>query len=188
MQAIESQVRDCTQCTDLPLGPRPLFQVSGSAKVLIAGQAPGRVTHQKGVHFDDASGDRLRDWLGLSRDVFYDADRVAILPMGFCYPGTGPGGDLPPRPACAAAWCQPLLDALASVELTVIIGRYAIDWHRPDCAKATVTEAVRSWESAWPRQIVLPHPSPRNNRWLKANPWFSRNVLPSLQRRVRELT
>ena len=184
---LSDQIKQCTACTDLPLGPRPIFQVGKSAKILIAGQAPGRITHQKGMPFDDPSGERLRVWLGVYRDQFYDPNQLAIVPMGFCFPGTGKGGDLPPRPECAPLWRAQLLALLPSVELTVIIGRYAIDWHLPQYAKATVTQAVGDWSEVWPHRLVMPHPSPRNNRWLKQNPWFERDVIPRLQQRVRSL-
>ena len=186
-QTLLRRVRACTICADLPLGPRPILQISDTAKVLIVGQAPGRITHHKGHPFDDPSGDRLRAWLGIDRDVFYDAQKVAILPMGFCFPGTGKGGDLPPRPECAQAWRDQILGRLVAVELTLIVGRYAIDWHLPDHAKSSVTQAVQSWREVWPSKLILPHPSPRNNRWLKTNPWFEAEVIPALQDRVAAL-
>ena len=180
-------VRACTICdAALPLGPRPVVQLDPAARILIAGQAPGRRVHESGVPFDDPSGNRLRDWMGVSREEFYDPRRVAILPMGFCYPGTGSSGDLPPRPECAPAWREPLLAKLRKIELTLILGRYALDYHVPDAPK-TVTEAVKDWRRTWPELVVLPHPSPRNNRWLKANPWFDADLLPELRRRVRSL-
>lgn len=187
-QSLLESIRACTICKDdLPLGPRPILQFSASAKLLIVGQAPGRITHHKGVPFDDPSGDRLRDWLGVDRSTFYDATKIAILPMGFCFPGTGKNGDLPPRPECAPAWREPVLASLKSVELTLIIGRYAIDWHLPEYTGCTVTTAVRSWADVWPRQLILPHPSPRNNRWLKTNPWFEEEIIPALRRRTKDL-
>jgi uracil-DNA glycosylase len=152
--------------------------------VLIVGQAPGRITHRKGVPFDDPSGDRLREWLGVSRDTFYDASKIAIVPMGFCFPGTGKNGDLPPRTECAGTWRDKVMQTLVSVEFSIVIGRFAIDWHLPRYAKHSVTQAVQSWQDVWPKQIVLPHPSPRNNRWLKSNPWFSTELIPRLQERV----
>ncbi|MFS4581119.1 uracil-DNA glycosylase family protein [Phaeobacter sp. C3_T13_0] len=181
------EVRVCTICKDLPLGPRPILQISASAKILIVGQAPGRITHHKGIPFDDPSGNRLRSWLGVDRDTFYDASKIAILPMGFCFPGTGKSGDLPPRSECAPAWRERILSTLQEVELTLIIGRYAIDWHLPAYSSSTVTAAVKSWAEFWPEQLILPHPSPRNNRWLKSNPWFEDDVIPSLQERVKQL-
>ncbi|MGB7242144.1 MAG: uracil-DNA glycosylase family protein [Sulfitobacter sp.] len=180
-------IRACQLCSDLPLGPRPILQFSDNAKILIAGQAPGRITHNKGIPFDDPSGDRLRGWLGVDRDTFYDPQKIAIVPMGFCFPGTGKGGDLPPRAECAPKWRARVLRCLSSVSLTLVIGRYAIDWHLPDYAKHTVTEAASGWENLWPNQIILPHPSPRNNRWLKQNPWFEVEIIPMLQGRIRAL-
>lgn len=181
------QMISCKLCSDLPLGPRPLFQLGAGARLLIAGQAPGRLTHKAGVPFKDVSGDRLRDWLGLDAGQFYDPNRVAILPMGLCYPGTGRSGDLPPRPECAPAWREAALSRLPRLELTLIIGRYAIDWHLPHLARATVTHATQQWQDLLPDTLVLPHPSPRNNRWLTRNPWFARDVLPVLKARVAEL-
>lgn len=175
-------VRQCRLCEkSLPLGPRPVLQVDSRATILIAGQAPGRRVHETGVPFDDPSGDRLRDWLGITPDVFYDATKVAILPMGFCYPGTGKSGDLPPRPECAPAWRQQLLDHLENIELTLVIGQYAQKWHLPD-VKKNLTETVRAWKDYGKGVMPLPHPSPRNNIWLKKNPWFAETLLPQLKR------
>jgi uracil-DNA glycosylase len=183
---LEKQIRACTLCAQhLPLGPRPVVQISRTARILIAGQAPGRKVHATGIPFDDASGDRLREWLGLDREVFYDAKRVAILPMGFCYPGTAKSGDLPPRPECAAAWCEKILHELRAVTLTLVIGQYAMEWYLGPRAKATLTETVQAWRTYQPALWPLPHPSPRNNIWLKKNPWFARDVLPGLRRQVR---
>lgn len=187
LENLEDQIRSCTKCTGLPLGPHPIFQISASAKILIAGQAPGRITHEKGIPFDDPSGDRLRDWLGVDRNTFYDSGKVAIVPMGFCFPGTGKSGDFPPRTECAATWRHQVLDRLASIQLTLIIGRYAIDWHLPQFAKSTVTEAVKVWQNHWPEHLILPHPSPRNNRWLAKNIWFETDVIPELRSRVVQL-
>ena len=179
-----TKVRACTVCkTHLPLGPRPVLQCHRQAKILIAGQAPGRKVHASGVPFDDASGDRLRDWLGVSRDQFYDPKSIAILPMAFCYPGTGKSGDLPPRPECAPLWRAQLLAALKDIKLTVVLGRYAQDYHFKEGA-VSLTELVRSWRDHWPALVPLPHPSPRNNIWLKRNPWFARDLLPQLRKRV----
>lgn len=182
-----SEVRACTLCAGhLPLGPRPVLQAHAAARILIAGQAPGKKVHQTGIPFDDPSGDRLRDWLGLSRESFYDAMQVAILPMGFCFPGSGKSGDLPPRPECAPAWRAALLEQLTNVRLTLVIGRYAQAYHLPE-AGSSVTDAVIDWRKNWPEMLPLPHPSPRNNRWLKRNPWFEAEVLPGLRRRVAEI-
>ncbi|MGI9360307.1 MAG: uracil-DNA glycosylase family protein, partial [Parasphingorhabdus sp.] len=180
-------VRACTICRDLPLGPRPLVQAATSAKILIAGQAPGRKTHEIGRPFFDVSGKRLREWLGVTEEQFYDPALIAILPMGFCYPGTGKGGDLPPRTECAPQWRRPLLDLLPNIELTLILGQYALNWHLGDAKSRTLTETVRRWKEFWPTALPLPHPSPRNIRWFKANPWFEAEVIPALQERVAEL-
>jgi uracil-DNA glycosylase len=187
-----SDVRNCRICADLPLGPRPILQVSRRAKILIAGQAPGRITHHKGIPFDDPSGNRLRDWLGITRDEFYDASKVAIVPMGFCFPGTkkigtGKGGDLAPRAECAEKWSQPLLNQLPNIELTLIIGQYAQNWHIDDGKKIKLTDRVAMWRNYMPERLPLPHPSPRNNLWLKRNPWFEEDVLPMLKNRVTDL-
>ncbi len=182
------EVRACRACEALLLaGPRPVLQAGPRAKILIAGQAPGRRVHESGVPFLDASGDRLRSWLGVDKATFYDADRFAILPMGFCYPGTGRSGDLPPRPECAALWRARLLAQLRQVELTLVIGRYALAWHLPDEARGSLTEAVSRWRTHWPGVLPMPHPSPRNQRWLRDNPWFEQEVLPVLKARVQTL-
>ncbi len=182
-----TRVRACRLCAaQLPLGPRPVLQAAGSARILLAGQAPGRKVHASGIPFDDASGARLRAWLGLSAAQFYDPALVAILPMGFCYPGTGRSGDLPPRPECAPAWRAPLLAQLAHIELTVVLGQYALAWHLPQ-ARGGVTAAVRDWRQHWPHTIALPHPSPRNNGWLQRNPWFEAELLPQLRARVQQI-
>lgn len=179
------EVRGCEHCAgSLDHEPRPIVQMHPDARILIAGQAPGRRVHETGVPFDDPSGDRLRAWMGIERDVFYDETRVAILPMGFCYPGTGKRGDLPPRPECAPLWRQTLLDRLDNVRLTLVIGQYAMRWHLPD-ARGSLTEIVRNWRDHRPRVVPLPHPSPRNNIWLRKNPWFESELVPDLQRRVR---
>jgi len=183
-----AQVRACTLCTaELPLGPRPVLQIHADARLLIASQAPGRRVHDSGIPFNDASGERLRDWLGIGKDAFYDPHRVAILPMGLCFPGTGRNGDLPPRPECAPAWRHRLMQALPNLQLTLVIGRYAQAYHLPD-AGDSVTAIVRDWQRHWPGILPLPHPSPRNNRWLKQNPWFATDVLPRLRTRVAEVT
>ncbi len=178
------EVRACRHCAAaLPHPPRPVLQLDPRARILIAGQAPGRRVQESGVPFDDPSGDRLRDWLGLDREAFYDPGRVAILPMGLCYPGRGRSGDLPPRPECAPLWRDRLLASLSSLRLSLIIGSHALDWHLPD-HPASLTDSVRGWREFPPRVLALPHPSPRNNIWLKKNPWFERELLPELRRRV----
>lgn len=181
-----AEVRTCGRCAEhLPLGPRPVLQMHGSARILIAAQAPGRKVHESGIPFDDASGDRLRAWLGMPRELFYDARRVAIVPMGFCFPGTGLSGDRPPRRECAPTWRAALLAHLRKLRLTLVIGRYAQAYHLPDAA-TSLTDAVRDWRSHGTDTLALPHPSPRNNRWFKHNPWFERELVPALRTRVAE--
>jgi uracil-DNA glycosylase len=180
-KSIVEEARHCTQCKGLPLHPKPIFQVGSTARILIVGQAPGRLTHAKGVPFDDMSGDRLRKWMGIDRAVFYDAARIACLPMGFCYPGKGKGGDLPPRPECAPLWRQKLLGLMSNIHLTLVIGHYAHAWYFPNDPR-NLTQRVRNWTDEV--MVPLPHPSPRNGVWLKANPWFDRDVLPRLQKQV----
>ena len=187
MQSLSSllaEVRACSLCAQhLPLGPRPVLQVHAAARILVAGQAPGRKVHETGVPFNDASGDRLRAWLGVSREVFYDEKQIAILPMGFCFPGTGKSGDLPPRPECAPTWRKPLLSRLKHLQLTLLIGQYAQAYHLPG-GGASLTEVVSAWRDHWPLVVPLPHPSPRNNLWLQRNPWFEEELLPMLRVRV----
>ena len=183
------EVRACTICAaHLPLGPRPVLQVDARARILIAGQAPGSKVHASGVPFDDASGERLRQWMGISREQFYDSGLVAILPMGFCYPGTGQSGDLPPRPECAPQWRARLLASMPNIELTLVIGQYAMQWHLPERSTGNLTETVLAWRDHWPDVLPLPHPSPRNNPWLKVNPWFDLDLVPAMRERIRTLT
>ena len=180
-----AEIRDCRLCvSSLPLGPRPVLQASAQARLLIAGQAPGRKVHASGVPFDDASGARLRDWLGIDRATFYDPERVAILPMGFCYPGTGKSGDLPPRPECAPAWRARVLATMPKIALTLVVGQYAQAWHLGKDAKENLTRTVGAWASYGPHIMPLPHPSPRNNIWLAQNRWFAAELLPVLRARV----
>jgi uracil-DNA glycosylase len=184
-ESLVNEVRACRICeAHLPDGPRPVIQIHPEARLLIAGQAPGRKVHETGTPFDDASGRRLREWMGVTRDVFYNPRLVAILPMGFCYPGTGKSGDLPPRTECAPAWRDQLLGRLPHLELTLVIGAYAQAHHLPD-AKPSLTETVQDWRRYWPRIAPLPHPSPRNNIWLRRNPWFEADLLPVLQQQVK---
>ncbi|MGI9258933.1 MAG: uracil-DNA glycosylase family protein [Gammaproteobacteria bacterium] len=179
-----ASVRACTLCEDeLEHGVRPVLQVNSEARILIAGQAPGSKVHSTGIPFDDPSGNRLRDWMGVDKETFYDPTKVAILPMGFCYPGKGKSGDLPPIPRCAETWRQPLLDFLANVQLTLVIGQYAFKWHLERTSK-TLTEIVRNWDKYGNSVFPLPHPSPRNNIWLKKNPWFEREIIPVLKSEV----
>jgi len=170
----------------LPLGPLPLVRAGVSARLLIISQAPGTKAHASGLSFDDPSGDRLRDWLGVDRDVFYDEARVAIMPMGFCYPGRLPrGGDAPPRPECAPLWHAPILAAMPDVKLTLYVGSYAIRAYLP--GHRTMTDAVADWRDRGDDSLPLPHPSWRTNAWEKKNPWFTTEVLPELKKRVGSL-
>lgn len=187
LKSLLNDVRSCTICNEhLPLGPRPVVRAHAAARILVAGQAPGRRVHETGLPFNDPSGDRLRDWMGITRDVFYDEKQLALVPMGFCYPGTGKSGDLPPRPECATAWRSALLSRLTNVELTLVIGQYAHAYHLRDRG-ATLTESVRGWRRYWPNVVPLPHPSPRNNLWLRRNPWFDQEIVPALRARVAEV-
>jgi uracil-DNA glycosylase len=186
LERLALEARSCALCAaDLPLGPRPVFQVDERARVLIAAQAPGTKVHASGRPFTDASGDRLRDWMGIDAETFYDASQVAILPIGFCYPGCGKSGDLPPRKECAVEWRQRFIDRLANVQMTLVIGQYAMAWHLQDRKQRNLTETVKNWSAYGPEIFPLPHPSPRNNIWLKKNPWFNHDLLPDLRKGVR---
>ena len=181
-------VRDCRLCAaHLPLGPRPVLRARASARVLIAGQAPGTKVHASGIPWNDASGERLRDWLGLPAPLFYDEGRVAIVPQGFCYPGKGANGDLPPRPECVATWHDGLLAALPNIELIVAAGRYAHAYHLKGRLKPTLTATVAAWQDYAPRVVPVPHPSWHNNHWLAQNPWFTAETLPYLRARIAKL-
>lgn len=178
------EVRACRVCEgSLPNEPRPLVAASASSRLVLIGQAPGRVAHESGVPWNDASGRRLRQWLGVSDEEFYDPSLIALVPMGFCFPGKGKGGDMPPRPECAPLWHPRILPKLRKVELTVYIGRYPFERYLAR-EFASLTEGVRAADRLLPDRILLPHPSPRNQLWIRANPWFEQEVLPLLQRRV----
>lgn len=180
-------VRACTICSaDLPLGPRPIVQVGSAASIVIIGQAPGRRVHESGVPWHDPSGDRLRSWLGLTDDQFYDSDQVALIPMGFCFPGSATSGDKPPRPECAPQWHEPLLDHLPAERLEIIIGTYAQKRYIVSPGR-TLTETVANWQHYLPTQVVMPHPSPRNQAWFKKNPWFEAETLVDVRARVQEV-
>ncbi|MBV1901534.1 MAG: uracil-DNA glycosylase family protein [Kordiimonadaceae bacterium] len=186
---IVTEARACTVCaTHLAHPPRPIMQASTTARILIAGQAPGRKVQESGIPFDDASGNRLRDWMGIDKTVFYDPSKISILPMGFCYPGTGKSGDLPPRPECAPLWRTQLLAAMPDIQLTLVIGQYALAWHMPNRPERTLTETVKNWRDyAVGGLLPLPHPSPRNNIWMAKNEWFSEDVLPTLKNTISQL-
>ncbi|MCX7380534.1 MAG: uracil-DNA glycosylase family protein [Alphaproteobacteria bacterium] len=177
--------RACTLCTDLPLGPRPILRVSPTARLLIIGQAPGTAVHASGIPWDDPSGERLRAWTGIAADVFYDETRVAILPMGLCYPGRLPnGGDAPPRPICAPTWHPRLLPLLGNVQLTLAIGGYAINRL---IGSGAMTSHVAAWRTQLPARLPLPHPSWRTIGWERRNPWFAAELLPELRARLRAI-
>ena len=181
-----AEIRACRICAaHLPLGPRPVLQASATSRLLIVSQAPGRKVHDTGIPFNDVSGERLREWLGIDRDTFYDASRIAIVPMGFCFPGTGKSGDLPPRPECAPTWHPRLLPLLTQVRLTLAIGQYAQAGLLGERRGRTLTDTVLAWREHLARGVLpLPHPSPRNRLWLVRNPWFEAELLPLLRERV----
>lgn len=183
-----TRIESCRYCENLPLGPRPVLRVSAAARLVVAGQAPGTRVHQTGVPFADPSGERLRDWMGIDEATFYDRKRINIIPMGFCYPGRNRrGGDLPPRPECSALWHHELFGIIAAPKLVLVIGQYAQAWHLGDRRGSTLTETVGNWKSYLPLYLPMPHPSPRNNNWLRRNPWFEDEVVPELRRRVSEI-
>ena len=185
LDALLREIRACRLCeAHLPLGPRPVVQAAPGARLLVVGQAPGARVHASGIPWDDASGKRLRDWLGLDADIFYDASRVAIVPMGFCYPGKAGSGDAPPRAECRAVWHPRLLPLLPRVELTLLVGQYAQAHVLGPARRASLTDTMRAWRDYLPTHLPLPHPSPRNVAWFKANPWFEGEVLPALRERV----
>lgn len=179
-------VRACRVCAaHLPHGPRPVVQADAAARILVIGQAPGAKVHASGIAWDDRSGERLRRWMGIDATTFYDARRVAIVPMGLCFPGRAASGDLPPRPECAPLWLDRLLAQLTHIELTLLVGAYAQRHFLRRRGHASVTATTRDWRAVGPRVIPLPHPSPRNVAWFKANPWFEAELLPELRRSVR---
>lgn len=185
LKGLLEEIAACRLCEEhLMHDPRPVLQAHAKARILIAGQAPGRRVHETGIPFDDPSGDRLREWIGIDRKTFYDPRQVAILPMAFCFPGTGKSGDLPPRPECAPAWRQPLLDIMNDIRLTLVIGQYAQAYHLGGDRKKNLTDTVRAWRE-YGDAIPLPHPSPRNNIWLRKNAWFEKEVIPEVRSRVR---
>ncbi|HEY1507191.1 MAG TPA: uracil-DNA glycosylase family protein [Stellaceae bacterium] len=188
LDALYTAIRACTVCADLPLGPRPVLRGKRSARLMIVSQAPGTKVHETGLSFNDRSGDRLRDWLAIDRETFYDERRVAILPMGLCYPGRHErGGDLPPRPECAPLWHDSVLGLLPNIELTLLVGSYAIDHYLAERAKPRMVDTVASWREYLPRYFPLPHPSWRTVLFERKYPWFEADLLPALRKRVRQL-
>ncbi len=181
-----AEIRACRVCAaHLPFGPRPIVRGRPSARLLVISQAPGIRVHETGLSFDDRSGERLRDWLGIDRETFYDETRVAIMGVGFCYPGrAGNGGDLPPRPECAPLWHARLLTLLPAIELTLLVGSHAVAYYLPSTRKGSMTATIRRWREFLPEVFVLPHPSWRTALWLRQNPWFESEVLPTLRSRI----
>ncbi|MGX9144546.1 uracil-DNA glycosylase family protein [Mesorhizobium sp. 128a] len=197
LERLTAKIRACRICVDNPVGrplphePRPVLLPSSSARILLASQAPGTKVHLSGMPFTDASGDRLRSWLGVSTDEFYDTEKFAIVPMGFCFPGQdAKGGDLPPRRECAPAWRAPLMALMPQIDLVLTIGSYAQSWHMGAARRVSLTETVRDWRAIWdaavgPKVLPLPHPSWRNTGWLKQNLWFEMDLLPFLRSEIR---
>jgi uracil-DNA glycosylase len=189
LEALLTEIRACTLCAaHLPLGPRPILRAKPSARLMIVGQAPGTKVHESGIPWNDPSGDRLRDWLAIDREAFYDETRIAIVPMGFCYPGRAKnGGDNPPRPECAPTWHERVIAHLPALELIVLAGAYAQRHYLADRGGRTMTETVAAWRDYAPRIVPLPHPSWRTRAWVKKNPWFQTELLPPLRDRVAAL-
>lgn len=186
LPALLRDIRACQICASaLPHAPRPVLRATSSARIVIAGQAPGTRVHESGMPFTDPSGDRLRDWMGVDSETFYNDKLIAIVPMGFCFPGLDEkGGDLPPRKECAPAWRSSVFTHLNNVKLTLLVGSYAQNWHLKDSRKPTLSETVKAFKEYGPELLPLPHPSWRNNAWLKKNPWFTDDLLPHLRRRI----
>lgn len=185
LNTLVQEIKACRLCENhLALGPRPVFSISENSKIWIIGQAPGTKVHASGIPWDDASGKQLRQWLGVDVATFYNPDVFAIVPMGFCYPGKGASGDLPPRPECAPLWHKPIEEQLPKAQVKILIGNYAQKYYLGKSAKNNLTETVKHFEEYLPHYIVLPHPSPRNRFWFSKNPWFKDSVLPILKEKV----
>lgn len=188
MDKLLRKIKKCTLCKAyLPLEPSPILSFSKTSKVMIIGQAPGIRAHETKIPWNDPSGDRLRLWLGMSKEEFYDEKKIAITPMGFCYPGKAKSGDKPPRPECGPLWMPPILDHLTEVKFKILIGQYALKYFLDISKKVNLTELVRTWPVGQDEIIILPHPSPRNNIWLKKNPWFENEILPLVKAKVAEV-
>lgn len=187
MDPLLKKIRTCQLCENhLPLKPKPILNFSVNAKIMIVGQAPGIKAHESGKPWNDASGKRLREWLGVTDEQFYDESLFAIVPMGFCYPGKGKSGDLPPRPECSAKWMQPILQKLEKIELTILIGSYSQNYFLKT-ETGDLTSTVKNWKNYSPKYFPLPHPSPRNNIWLAKNPWFEKALIPQLKKVISKL-
>ncbi len=183
MEQLLSEIKKCKICEpELTLGANPVLSAHPDSKIVIIGQAPGTIVHRTNIPWNDKSGDNLRTWMGIDKATFYNTKKISIIPMGFCYPGKGKSGDLPPRKECAPLWHQQLFKQLKNVELILLIGKYAQDYYLQESSKKTLTETVKSFEEYLPKYFVLPHPSPRNNIWQAKNPWFSQDVLPNLKK------
>lgn len=188
MDLLLQEIKNCTACADsLPLGPNPVVVGQPGSKILIVGQAPGTKVHQSGIPWNDASGRTLRQWMDISEKDFYNPNLVAIVPMGFCYPGKGKSGDLPPRKECAPLWHKALLDQMPDIQLTLLIGLYAQKYYLGKTRQKNLTETVAQFEEYLPSYLPLPHPSPRNRYWLTRNPWFEQSIIPILQQKVKQL-
>lgn len=185
MEKLLNEIRGCTACVpQLELGPNPILTAHPESKIVLIGQAPGTKVHKSSVPWDDKSGDNLRNWMGISKEEFYNPKKIALIPMGFCYPGKGKSGDLAPRKECAPLWHEALFSKMKNVELTILVGQYAQSQYLKESMKKTLTETVKEFESYQPKFFVLPHPSPRNNIWQAKNPWFQKEVLPELKTSV----
>ncbi|MFT5134654.1 MAG: uracil-DNA glycosylase [Gammaproteobacteria bacterium] len=184
-----NEIRACTVCKKyLPFPPKPVLNFSTTSRIVIIGQAPGIKVQESGIPWNDASGKRLREWMKVSDADFYDPKKFAIVPMGFCYPGKGSSGDLPPRPECAEIWMERILNTLKQKELILLIGQYSQKYFLQEMSKPRLTDTVKHWREYLPDYFVLPHPSPRNNIWLRKNAWFEEDVIPSLQNRIRQIS
>ncbi|MGL1885796.1 MAG: uracil-DNA glycosylase family protein [Reichenbachiella sp.] len=188
MKELLQQISECTICVpNLDLGPRPILSVDIESKIIVIGQAPGIIVHESGAPWDDKSGDNLRKWMDVDNETFYNPKQIALIPMGFCYPGKGKSGDLAPRKECAPLWHQSLLTQMKKVKLVLLVGKYAQDYYLQKQVKKTLTETVRNYRHYLPKYIVLPHPSPRNNIWQAKNDWFKLEVIPELQLMIKEI-
>ncbi|MHB1311703.1 MAG: uracil-DNA glycosylase family protein [Gemmatimonadaceae bacterium] len=189
LDALLAAVRACRVCeAHLPLGPRPVLRASTTARILVVGQAPGERVHRTGIPWDDPSGERLRAWMGVDKETFYDDTRIAIIPMGYCYPGRGKGGDLPPRRECATLWLDLLLARMPRIELTLLVGQYAQRHFLRNRRKRTLAATVSAWQEYAPQYLPLPHPSPRNQPWFQRHPWFEQQLIPVLRARIAGLS
>ena len=185
MKKLLAEISNCQECSKyLELGANPVVTANQKSKIIIIGQAPGTIVHKSGIPWDDKSGENLRNWLSIDKSVFYDSEKIAIVPMGFCYPGKGKSGDLPPRTECAPLWHNQIFEKMDQVKLILLIGKYAQDYYLGNKAKKTLTETVRNFEDYLPKYFVLPHPSPRNNIWKAKNSWFEKDVIPQLKLRI----